>query len=349
VNGNQLVPLQETNISIAKEVLTIAIGDDGYASVDVQYVFQNNGEAKTVTMGFQANAPYNDQTKLNPAGRHPYISDFVTVLNGNQLAYRNAVVAENDFEPLDLKRWKTTEGLDFEQSDNLYDASCDSIVHFAYAYYFTAHFKPGRNEVHHTYRYRMSYGVARTFEIPYWLTPAMRWANRQIDDFTLRIKAENTAKHFVMADSLLQKATFRIIGDKGKVRHDVRLLDVPVVEIALRNAVAEWHQENFKPVDDLLIQAADLLYAFDAKAPLGSYYDRNEHYVPNWKNMTEDVSPWEKRILRNLPYAHRGYVFRDKQLQRYFSQLWWYMPDSTWVMSADDFTPHEQELIKTYK
>ena len=37
LSGNQLVPLKETDISIAKEVLTISICDDGYANVDVQY------------------------------------------------------------------------------------------------------------------------------------------------------------------------------------------------------------------------------------------------------------------------------------------------------------------------
>ena len=37
MNGNQIVPLTETDITIAKEILTISIGDDGYARVDVQY------------------------------------------------------------------------------------------------------------------------------------------------------------------------------------------------------------------------------------------------------------------------------------------------------------------------
>jgi hypothetical protein len=37
VNGNQLVPIQETDIALTKEVLTISLGDDGYAKVDVQF------------------------------------------------------------------------------------------------------------------------------------------------------------------------------------------------------------------------------------------------------------------------------------------------------------------------
>ena len=57
----------------------------------------------------------------------------------------------------------------------------------------------------------------------------------------------------------------------------------------------------------------------------------------------------DKRILRNLPYANRGYVFKDKTLQAYFNKLWWYMPDPTWQTSTADFTPHEWRLINANK
>lgn len=40
-SGNQLIPLGETNISVKKEILSITIGDDSYADVDVYYEFYN--------------------------------------------------------------------------------------------------------------------------------------------------------------------------------------------------------------------------------------------------------------------------------------------------------------------
>ena len=355
VNGSQLVPLQENSISIEKEVLTISIGDDGYASVDVDYVLNNRGAAKSVVMGFEACAPYNDEAKMNPEGKHPYISDFTVTMNGRRLDCSNAVVASasglgSDFKPLDLSQWKTTEGLDFEQSNNLYDAKTDSIVHFAYAYYFTADFNAGRNNVHHTYRYRMSYGVGRTFEIPYWLTPAMRWANRQIDDFTLRVKAEGNSKHICMADSLFRAVPFNIIGDAGKCRIIKRPYGEQMVEATLRNATLEWHARNFRPTDNITIQSADIIYAFTEKASLGCFYDANEHYVPSWTKWPDNkFSVWEKRILRNLPYASRGYMFKDKKLQAYFKRFWWYMPDPKVQATSDDFTSHEWEIVKMGK
>ena len=44
VSGNQIVPLQETDVAVTKEVLTITIGDDEFARVDVQYEFTNRGK-----------------------------------------------------------------------------------------------------------------------------------------------------------------------------------------------------------------------------------------------------------------------------------------------------------------
>ena len=56
-SGNFLVPLQETDISVSKEILTITIGKDGFAKVDVYYEFNNKGQAKNVTMAFEAASP----------------------------------------------------------------------------------------------------------------------------------------------------------------------------------------------------------------------------------------------------------------------------------------------------
>ena len=347
VNGNELTPIHETDISIAKEVLTISIGDDGYATVDVQYEMMNHGKAKIVQVGFEACAPYNDTAKLDPSGRHPYISDFTVSMNGKVLTYKNAVVASiyeqpTDFKPIDLKRWKTTDGMDFSGSHNLYDASTDSIIGFSYAYCFEAPFREGMNTIHHTYRYRLSYGVWRTFEVPYWLKPAMRWQNKQIDDFTLRIKAENTAKHFCFNDSLFTSAPFKIEGT-GKMRKVKQRYDGELLEVALRNATLVWHSKNFIPRDNITIYAADMLYGDRDK--LGAFYDRSKRYVL-WGFMNKKPN---KKILRNLPYANRGYVFKNKKLQRYFSSLWWYMPDPQWQASTADFTPREWQMINEGK
>ena len=57
VSGNQIVPLQETDVAVTKEVLTITIGDDEFARVYVQYELTNRGKAKSMDVGFEATGP----------------------------------------------------------------------------------------------------------------------------------------------------------------------------------------------------------------------------------------------------------------------------------------------------
>ena len=353
VNGNHLVPVQETSISLTKEVLTISLCDDGYASVDVQYELDNRGAMKTVVMGFEANAPYNDTVAFSPQGIHPYIADFTVCMNGEALTYMNAVVKSEydvdcDFQPLDLKKWKAygevkmRDGEDLPHNALLYSQQTDSLTPFSYAYYFVARFLPGRNTVHHTYRYRMSYGVGRTFEVPYWLKPAMRWANKQIDDFTLRIKATNTAKHFFLADSLFSASSFIVTEGSGKVRK-TKEWDDTCTEFTLRNGTVEWHAQNFSPHANMTIQSAERVN-YDHFI-LGTFYDRSDAYMPGSYLLETDKISQRERILQNLPYAHRGYVFKNKKLQKYFSQFWWYMPDTSYQPSTADFTPREWKLV----
>lgn len=357
VNGNHLVPVQETDIALTREVLTVSLGDDGFANVEVEYELDNRGGIKTVVMGFEANAPYNDTAAFSPQGIHPYIADFTVGMNGEELTYMNAVVKSEygvdcDFQPLDLKKWKAygevkmRDGEDLPDNSLLYSQQADSLISFSYAYYFVARFLPGRNTVRHTYRYRMSYGVGRTFEVPYWLQPAMRWANRQIDDFTLRIKAVNTAKHFFLADSLFSASPFVVTEGSGKMRK-AKEWDVGCTEFTLRNGTVEWHARNFSPRADITIQSAERIN-YDHFI-LGTFYDRSDAYQPGSYLLDVGKIAQRERILRNLPYAHRGYVFRDKKLRKYFSQFWWYMPDASYQPSTDDFTPREWKLINEHQ
>ena len=259
VNGNHLIPLEETDISIKKEILTITLCDDGFASVDVQYEMVNNGAPKTVTMGFEASVPYNDGESFNKNCTHPNIKDFSATMNGQLLPLKNGVIqatneegAEKDFIPLDLKVWREPRESDPEYEENgadmihmLYNPSTKEYMRYSYAYYFTANFKQGVNTIHHTYRYEMSNGVGRSFEVPYWLTPAMRWANHQIDDFTLRIKTDNATKHFLVDCNSFNPNGFKVTSGKGKVRtldatdYRNRMAEEKLRKITLVNDTAE--------------------------------------------------------------------------------------------------------------
>lgn len=264
-SGNFLVPTQETDISVDREILTITIGNDGFARVDVYYEFMNHGASKTVTMAFEADAPYNADAPKNLRGPHPYINHFTANMNGQSLSYDNALVplrytdgkANADFTPLDLTQWKNDKEappLVDLPNNLLYNAKLDSIVPFAYAYFFKATFQQGRNIVRHTYRYRMSYNVAQRFTIPYWLTPATRWANHQIDHFTLRITADEPTS-FCLADSLFRDAPFTTNrhNDIYHLSNDMN----PSMIFARIGAgdTLTWQATHFRPTADMRIEA----------------------------------------------------------------------------------------------
>ena len=272
-SGNFLVPLRETDISAKKEVLEITLCKDSFATVTVDYTFYNNSEDKTVTMAFEAAAPYNAWAPINRQGSHPFIEDFTVLFNGEPLPYRNALVGitanfsssedarnrKDYLAPLDPNEWKgygeVADSL-LPMDDVLINPALpDSFCSFAYAYYFDAPFRKGENRVRHTYRYRMSWGVGRDYEVSYTLTPVTRWRGGQVDDFTLRIKSE-TDREIVMNDSLFLGAPFNLkgIGDIYQLQSDYwgysQCLFAPLME----GNVLEWHSTNFAPTENLHIE-----------------------------------------------------------------------------------------------
>ena len=362
VNGNQLVPINETDVAVTKEVLTINICDDGYAEVDVLYEFTNQGAAKTIDMGFEAEAPYNGDPVPLPKIEHPYIEDFTVTMNGQPLSYKTSIVRagseeeSTDFKPLSMQEWRLPNSNSMDEEDwgnNLINKKTKESITFSVAYLFKANFKAGKNVVHHTYRYQMSNGIYMTFEIPYWLTPAMRWANHQIDDFTLRIQAKNTAKQFFIQDTgLWNGANWTVTQGKGKVHKYTKPedSDQQYYEFSLRNATVEWHKKNFRPTENFNIISGDVVLFYpEDHFKLGRFYDRTAYVL--FPNAWDDSADFDKvvntdglgvsRILRNLPYASRGYVFKDQKLQAYFNSLWWYMPDPNWKQDTSDFTEQE--------
>ncbi len=369
--GTQLVPLTETDISVRKEVLTISIGDDGFAHVDVYYEFWNPGkEVKRVLMGFEADPSYNDDWKFYPSGVHPRIKDFTIEMNGRRLSYGNApcVALGKQAGAHGLERIDTTkryyvfdnnmlyeEGFNAEEGDN-YKAG----IAFAYVYYFNADFQPGLNKVHHTYTYRMSWMVGVPYIVDYKLSPAARWANGRIDDFTLVIRADNTAKNFFIPEEVFPGAEFCVSEGMGKIRRH-KLYSEPAQEFTLRNGAVTLHLQNFTPKKELRISGAglDCCYNVDTEGGaslfLAGAYDRSrvvimfsEEWMEGMKVVPEDKA-FQKRVLRNLPYAHRGHVFKDARLKKFFESLWWYMPNPAYKDSTDDFTPVDFEYINAGK
>lgn len=350
VSGNQLVPLQETDISIRKEVLTIYLQDDHFAKVDVYYEFWNPGPAaKRLLMGFEAGAPYNCDGLYDPTSGHPNILDFTVEMNGRRLNFQNAPCVPNTAQRVQLDPTKRyfidgetgtlyVEGESTEDEYGNVYVTGDYIV-FSYVYYFDAEFQPGLNVVHHTYLYRMSELNTLPWLLDYKLTPASRWAGGKIGDFTLVVRAEKTAKHFQIPESTFKGAEFEVKEGFGKMRVVNNTMDwdknsPKSYEVSLRNGAVSWHKKDFRPEMELNIYAMGVDYFQGISAS----YDRSSDIFFYFGDEVETDRAFLKRVIHNMPYAHRGHVFKDKRLKKYFEGLWWYMPDPNYKDSTDDFT-----------
>lgn len=348
-SGNQLVPLQETDISVRKEVLTISILNNGFAQVDVYYEFWNPGkQVRQLLMGFEADPPYNDDWKFHADGIHPNISDFIVEMNGKRLKYKNAVCRRG----LDTLSIVAAKNYIVWDDNHLYEADPEqnqqfrnSGIDFAYVYHFSADFQPGLNKVHHTYTYKMAHGVGMPWQINYKLSPAGRWANHQIDDFTLIVRVDNMAKHFLIKKDIFPKTTFNVAEGVGKIR-EATYWSTTYSEFSLRNGAVKTHISNFKPSEELIIESG---YHYDR--PFGHFYDpyygKISFYEGFWAAAEnhQDMQ-FLKRVSRNLPFAYRGHVFKDNALREFFESMWWYMPDPNYHDDTSDFTEVDNLFIK---
>ena len=348
--GNQLVPLRETSIRVTKEILSIDLRDDGRAYIDVYYEFTNPEKtAKTVLMGFEADPPYPDEPDgwtLTSHSAHPYIENFTVEINGQRQSYRNAISIPGKFRPMKVEGMTIMDGgLDqtiYDENGNILQDGPQEAV--AFVYYFDATFRPGVNKVHHTYAYELGNSTTFYYFLDYKLTPATRWANHQIDDFTLILSAKNTAKHFFMGTECMPGMKPVVASGKAKMRrvpNEWESPDATMWEMSIRNGSIKYHARNFRPKKELWLRSA----TFCSGEQIGYTYDRGSTWPLCYH--AEDIPDRAQaiRLIRNLPYASRGRVFRDKTLQRYFESLWWYMPNPNYTDDTSDFTPVDWNYI----
>ena len=322
------------------------------AEVDVQYEFFNPGARKTVLMGFEADYPRDGIMRENDGG-HPNITGFTVVMNDKSLPVRTALVvgetqldAQGNIRAFDLSRYGNDKS---QQVDSLWVHRWAKGEPVAYVYHFEATFEPGVNVVHHRYRYLMKQAVYCHYGLDYKLSPALRWANRQIDDFTLRIRTRDVPLHFMMEDSLFRTPVEPVIEGTGKWRRrairGVGLYGddpISVTEVFLRDATVEFRATNYRPGDELR------LFAADCTEP-GDIYEISDYYAYRYPlirptSLSNDLY----RRVRNLPFAHRGYVFKDRGLNDFFRNRWWYIPDESYQTTVESLTPGEQEWLRNF-
>lgn len=374
-SGNHLIPIHESQVRVQKEILKLNFVN-GRVLIDVYYEFFNPGNDKDILVGFEAAPPYPfSLDDIKPNRHHPNIFDFSVVMNGTRLPYDVAMVplsyydeSPNSPDPFYLKDGAIN-ALSQHQIDSTiqnYEYITDDSPFF-YVYHFNAHFKKGLNIVRHTYSYIPSSSVEYSHTITYILTAANRWANKQIDDFTLEIDM-GECQSFAITPTFFKNVrdwqirgkcrtssiqVYSFDGDKiyapyfhmqkGSLRFKAKNfhpdgeldINVPIQHLFFSSSAAEI-------VDDIRSRYYDLDLGFETPQQFQEWLDEKK------SDGLLQASALHKKILRNLPFAKRGYIFKTKALQQFYESTDWYLPNPAYKAEPEKLPQAEQIWINFF-
>jgi len=334
--GNQLIPINETDITVKKEILTLKKVRNQVIEVTVYYEFFNPKEDKKITVGFEAFSPEGDVDGAPKNGQHPYMRDFKVELNNSVLKYNVSYVADSLYnkngkiKSLDLAKFNGNKS--------------GNNVDFFYVYHFEANFKKGLNIIKHTYNYDVSGSIDYNYEFEYVLTAANRWANKQIDDFTLIIDV-GEFETFSINKTFFKNSNEWQINGIGKTE-DIKgiknsFIESDALKFHLQKGNIVFRKKNFKINGDLFLYAQNYLGIQDLEYIPFSYYQE--------ENIAEPKNDLERKILKNLPFARRGYIFQNPELSQFYKKMEWYIPNPAYKPETEILTDGEKKWIEKWK
>ncbi|HTO15177.1 MAG TPA: YARHG domain-containing protein [Edaphocola sp.] len=354
--GNHLVPINNKNISLKKEILKIKINGP-YAFIDVYYELYNPGKEEKVLVGFEAASASGDVDGTPKKGKHPYISDFTVRMNDKPLNYKVAIVSHETYIKNGIINKLTGDQL----KKTLHPENVNEVG-FNYVYHFDANFKPGLNIIKHTYRFQTGVSIDMESSIEYILTAANRWANKQIDDFTLIIENDKTQR-WVMFNSFFKQGNEWEITGRSKIVNLQRFWDFAVFQETKfkstlftmdKRSTITFKKRNFHPKAELFlfVPKDHLMTAYWEKEHmnLSKVFDAQKVYL-NFHFDDITIKPkddFSRRVLYNHPFAKRGYVFTDKRLKDYYEKIDWYVPDPNYVPKIEALQNFEKKVVERY-
>ncbi|HTM94123.1 MAG TPA: YARHG domain-containing protein, partial [Flavisolibacter sp.] len=271
-------------------------------------------------------------------GLHPYMRDFTVQLNGAMLKYNVAYVTDSTYAKNGIiKSKKLPEVISSIQDENYVD--------FFYVYYFKAKFKKGLNIIKHTYNYDLSGSVSDRYSFEYVLTAANRWSNKQIDDFTL-ILDMGEFESFKINKDFFKDGNDWLINGIGKSKEVKGVKDSDEEKDAVRFHIQKgnlvFHKMNFHPKGELFVYEPSGYQNSPRTGRLPfSYYLQNTIEGPK--------TELEKKILKNLPFARRGYIFQNADLKSFFEKQEWYIPNPNYEPDVDRLTETEKQWINKWQ
>jgi hypothetical protein len=271
-------------------------------------------------------------------------------MNGESIPFNVSIVGDSLYYKNGKYKSKTVAQAIKESDEN-------DVVEFFYVYHFKALFKQGINVIKHTYIVDLSNSVIENYSLQYILTAAGRWANRQIDDFTLQIDM-GELQDICIPNTFFSNVSEWQLPDKGKSivlkknMKDKNATDT--CEFFNRKGMLVFQKMNFKPRGELYIHSFNSYFyvSQNDNAVNDDHFDYKRDRLPFSIEDQDDIeSPandFSKRILKNLPFARRGYVFKNAELQSYYEHQRWYAKDDAYQPEVSQLTQKEQAWVSKW-
>lgn len=348
--GENIVPIETSQVSIKKEQIKMKIVNDGM-DVKVKFIFDSPVSEEKIIGFITPEGGFDDDENYQWDGEM-YFKNFTTVVNGKTV--KSNVEKMKDFYKKNLLSKEEMQKYNVEKYKD------------SYIYYFKANFVKGENTVEHSYNYSGSYGVGY-IDFQYVWTTISKWKNKKVDDFELIIEPGTS---FVSLPYTFwkneRKVNWEIIGE-GKIDTAVQTITdsntkekkvLKRVYARLKSGYIRYKTKDFAPDNEFLIEEIKNIvnyYPFEktekgyifldessdynfwlccyvtepySKEKYGTYENYKEELKlsKNKEEQLKELSDKELEILRNYPFALEGYDFSRKDLKDYFSQFIWYYP-----------------------
>jgi YARHG domain-containing protein len=348
MKGNHLVPKEECDIEVASEILRIQlVGNDTFA-IYADYELYNPGEEKTIMVGFDLAPRANDGFMLHDRTAFESIYEFEVAANQQLLEYnRQKVYDSSSFFIVDweLRRDSAFPGI---QQYSLPKEKWWKSYWYNHVYFYEVTFKPGINKIRNCYKCSIGLLNLDMYDIDYILTSANKWANNQIDDFTLiidlgeyqgfMVRKENFKDENWIYDCKTKDTTLWRYKKHKRDSIDFKCfytLEIPII----------YKQKNFHPTDELKIEAitSDFFFGFfDFNFLDYELFYNDMNYYPYYSGICSFDDEISYEILKNHPYARRGMIFSNPEIQHYFECRDWYQPNP-------EYQPNYESLSSTEK
>ncbi len=118
------------------------------------------------------------------------------------------------------------------------------------------------------------------------------------------------------------------------------MIETDALRFHLREGKIIFKKENFKPEGELFVYSQNHIGFENSEQLPFSYYQ--QEFINKPKN------DFERKILKNLPFARRGFIFKNKDLKNYFETMDWYIPDASYVPDLEKLHQIEKEWISKW-